>query len=199
MSKRERSKGSPRNQSKTPQSGRPVGKLVGAILAFATLLGYVALLPRLSVQPPSPGTDPYNPFSAPFTLTNTGNFSLYAVTATCGAPFGIAGNPASGASSFEEGKPLSVGVDMEVAEFFAPELETDMPRTFVCRNMSSIKTIGQPMVINSCWVTIKADFKLMGFIPWPTKKFGFEARRGEDNKMHWSVMPMAKMPLSSPS
>jgi hypothetical protein len=80
MSKRASNKG--RGKPKEPESQNKKVKLplFGAILAVGTLLGYVVLIPRMTVVVSDP-PDPNDPFSSSITVTNTGNLPLYSVSA----------------------------------------------------------------------------------------------------------------------
>jgi hypothetical protein len=173
-------------------------KLIAAVLGISTLLGYVVLAPRLSVDPPSAGTDPSNPFNELFTLTNKGNFSLYEVNATCAEPFlGFA--PASGAKTFDPKQPFSLKSEMIVPVFSVSKLEPEDPRSFSCNNFSSIRSNGVPIKIVSCAVIVQIDFKVLRFIPWWPTSVPLEAFLREDGKLHWSHPVLARLPPAKPS
>jgi len=174
-------------------------KLMALALGIATLLGYVVLAPRLSVEPPSAGTDPSNPFNEPFTLNNDGYFSLYDVKATCAEP-GISGIPAPGVPFNPSPKhPFALGAMIVVHVFSTPKLEPEDPRSFLCNSFTSVGSMGVPFVIRHSWVKISVEFKLFRFVPWWSKSFPFRAEL-KDGQLHWSHHPwLPEPPSSAPS
>jgi hypothetical protein len=76
---------------KTPSKKLPKIILSG-ILAIATLLGYVVLIPRVTASVSDP-VDPSNPFSSSLTITNTGLLPLSEVEPEFGLKKMTFGNP----------------------------------------------------------------------------------------------------------
>ena len=85
VSKKEPSKAQRAKRSPTIPSKRLptfVRSLLSALLAVATLLGIVALYPRVSVTPVE-DTGGSDPLHFPVTVSNNGQFEIYSATLTC--------------------------------------------------------------------------------------------------------------------
>ena len=167
--------------------------LIAFVLGVATLAGYVAFVPVIRVGVPSSGSDPKNPFNKPFVVNNEGNFSVYSLKATCGAPAGFEGKPTSGAPTLEEGKPAGAEADVQLLSFSTDKLEPHVHRPFTCGTFSNITFSGQLGILTRRFVTIRVDFKPIRFIPWhSSRQFSFEALPQEDGYFHWSEIPLVK-------
>lgn len=160
------------------------------------LATYLELAPSVYVDPPDTPADYLMPFDQPFVLKNDNRWPAYWVKVACGPPTGIGFMPASGASSFESGKPFSIKTRFILASFSDPRLSPHDPRPFSCGTWILTGQTGQPSITTYAWTTIKVTFRLIPFLPCPewicSQVFPFEAHLLEDGKFHWSrrALPM---------
>jgi hypothetical protein len=162
------------------------GTLFGWALVVATLLGLIALAPNVSLQPPSEGADPLEPFHAPFVISNQSTIPIYSVSATCALP-GIGANEIPPEAPSAE-HPVIVKAFMKVPVFSAPRLTQDS-KTFQCDNFRSITMNGRPIPVRSCKVTIQVKMRILHIIPWSLQS-EFVGELGKDNLIHWKFAPM---------
>jgi len=159
-------------------------RLIALALAVATLLGFVVLPPKVSVESPYEGVDEYRPFELPFTLSNDGYFPVYRVNVGC--------NPKDLYWTFPPGTPkgkeASANIDLTSQTFEQiPELKAGERRSFVCEVFHFVGDINtSTTAIVGCNVAVKVTFRPIAFIHWRLlRPFEFAASISSTGVLHW--------------
>lgn len=163
------------------------GTLFGWAIVVATLLGFLALMPNVTLQPPSEGVDPLKPFHAPFVITNASSIPVYSVTVYCKEPgVGIHQQVQQEGSLPEH--PIVFDVKGKLSVFSTDRLAADS-ETFQCDNFSNLTVNGRPVPANRCDVMIQVKMRILHVIPWSIQS-DFVGELGDDSLIHWKFKPV---------
>lgn len=176
--------------------------VAGLVSAGAIALAYFAYYPRVSVDSPSVATDPAQPFSEPFMLTNIGSVPIYSVKVVCSDPTGIDFRFMTGPpDKLEPGEHMSFEEFAKVSAFSITKLRPSERHPFTCfgfKPISFSSSMGRSVVMNHAWVNIKVSFELF-FLPKTfSDEFPFDGYLHEDGTVHWSETPLQESPPSTP-
>ena len=174
-------------KQKTPQGGQGTKKQVSVIalvLGLATLIGglaaALALLPRMTVTPSDP-VDPTNPFSASFTITNTGYIPLRSVN----VGFGLGEIGSQGATPTPNFKP-AYRSRMQRPQWLNLNLGLDERITISPGDMFGIKNTRLAFADIAIFVSYDTPI-----IRWRREKvFPFIAHEQTNGQFYWYSKPI---------
>jgi hypothetical protein len=165
----------------------PVVKGASAfLLAVATLLGFVVLPPRISVEKPAESVDVFRPFELPFTVSNDGYFSVYRMTINC-IPHELQFRNTPALAAANKNEQTQFNIKNQAFEQI-PLLASGERRSFVCdvfhfREHTSVPN-NWPLI--SCDVGVGITFRPIRFIHWRLfRQFLFQASIASDWKLRW--------------
>jgi len=149
----------------------------------ATLLGFVVLPPKISVEKPAESVDVFRPFELPFTVSNDGYFPVYRMKINC-IPHELQFRDLATNNNEQP----QIDVKNQAFEQI-PLLASGERRSFVCDVFhfhEPTTSVPNALPITSCDVGIGITFRPIRFIHWHVlRQFLFQASIASDWKLRW--------------